>query len=642
MKDWKQVVSNNTLGEQMDIINENSKSSAFLDEMTSKIMSNGYIYTGKETVGGLLALPLTNIKLPGVVPSELKFDNFKLFFRNTSHIIELDQFPVDLKLYNTGIPQFLYFREDFSYRVSDYMYGQTDEVLLARFIINEDRTWNQFYVIPQRASSPLYHSGDEFYELDGLYVKSPGGLELSTTEGTVKRSGIDFSDLTSPDVYNSYRLENVRVPIRYVNTFNKVDYSIQPQYNIITNKMMNYDKNIKLKVKAEELIRGIINTYYGLTQFSEDKADELHTAITLHAELEDKVAICNVFVEKYELIYNQVNALLELLGDTTLSSVDTSDLSNNISLVTKFIDSKLKGAAIAIQVTEAQVLAMRQAPSYVVDNDRTICDNPLEFILQDVLDDLSEIVYPAGSLEPVPDGKFTIQRILWDVYEDCFIIQYGNKIYNSFNEAAASSGLMDFPAPFGKTIYIPMAILVLKSGITSINDDNDTLIITRRWVYVDESYDQYSDIIARAKADEALRQIQDIIGGVTPVGKADSLKYTDAKGNVKYESGDFYLNYENLRNKLNNINDLTHSVYSKYDVLSAYQGYLLDQKKVEKTKSGDSWIAGNLYHGTSPDTSNIYIYSTGGSIIDARTMSKSDADSQWNNIPRNTIVFCWS
>lgn len=642
MKDWKQVVSNNTLGEQMDIINENSKSSAFLDEMTSKIMSNGYIYTGKETVGGLLALPLTNIKLPEVVPSELKFDNFKLFFRNTSHIIELDQFPVDLKLYNTGIPQFLYFREDFSYRVSDYMYGQTDEVLLARFIINEDRTWNQFYVIPQRASSPLYHSGDEFYELDGLYVKSPGGLELSTTEGTVKRSGIDFSDLTSPDVYNSYRLENVRVPIRYVNTFNKVDYSIQPQYNIITNKMMNYNKNIKLKVKAEELIRGIINTYYGLTQFSEDKADELHTAITLHAGLEDKVAICNVFVEKYELIYNQVNALLELLGDTTLSSVDTSDLSNNISLVTKFIDSKLKGAAIAIQVTEAQVLAMRQAPSYVVDNDRTICDNPLEFILQDILDDLSEIVYPAGSLEPVPDGKFTIQRILWDVYEDCFIIQYGNKIYNSFNEAAASSGLMDFPAPFGKTIYIPMAILVLKSGIASINDDNDTLIITRRWVYVDESYDQYSDIVARAKADEALRQIQNIVGGVTPVGKANSLKYTDAKGNIKYESGDFYLNYENLRNKLNNINDLTHSVYSKYDVLSAYQGYLLDQKKVEKTKSGDSWIAGNLYHGTSPDTSNIYVYSTGGSIVDARAMSKSDADSQWNNIPRKTIVFCWS
>lgn len=642
MKDWKQVVSNNTLGEQMDIINENSKSSAFLDEMTSKIMSNGYIYTGKETVGGLLALPLTNIELPGVVPSELKFDNFKLFFRNTSHIIELDQFPVDLKLYNTGIPQFLYFREDFSYRVSDYMYGQTDEVLLARFIINEDRTWNQFYVIPQRASSPLYHSGDEFYELDGLYVKSPGGLELSTTEGTVKRSGIDFSDLASPDVYNSYRLENVRVPIRYVNAFNKVDYSVQPQYNIITNKMMNYNKNIKLKVKAEELIRGIINTYYGLTQFSEDKADELHTAITLHAELEDKVAICNVFVEKYELIYNQVNALLEILGDTTLSSVDTSDLSNNISLVTEFINSKLKGAAIAVQVTEAQVLAMRQASSYVVDNDRTICDNPLEFILQDILDDLSEIVYPAGSIENVPDGKFTIQRILWDVYEDCFIIQYGNKIYDSFNDAAASSGLMDFPAPFGKTIYIPMAILILKSGITSINDDNDTLIITRRWVYVDESYDQYSDIVARAKADEALRQIQDIIGGVTPVGKADSLKYTDDKGNVKYEDGDFYLNYENLRNKLNNINDLTHSVYSKYDVLSAYQGYLLDQKKVEKTKSGDSWIAGNLYHGTSPDTSNIYIYSTGGSIIDARTMSKSDADSNWDSIPRNTIVFCWS
>ena len=40
MRDWKQVEETNTLGEQMDVINENSKSSEFLDEIIDDIISN--------------------------------------------------------------------------------------------------------------------------------------------------------------------------------------------------------------------------------------------------------------------------------------------------------------------------------------------------------------------------------------------------------------------------------------------------------------------------------------------------------------------------------------------------------------------------------------------------------------------------
>ena len=45
MRDWKQVEETNTLGEQMDVINENSKSSKFLDEIIDDIISNRiYLY----------------------------------------------------------------------------------------------------------------------------------------------------------------------------------------------------------------------------------------------------------------------------------------------------------------------------------------------------------------------------------------------------------------------------------------------------------------------------------------------------------------------------------------------------------------------------------------------------------------------
>lgn len=673
MRDWKQVSDNNTLGEQKDMINENAKSSAFLDKTTGNIMANGCIFTGRETVGGKFVLPLTNVDLTGVVPSEVSFDNFKLFFRNTGNIVELDQFPVDLmNNYNTGKPYFLFFRENLSYRVSEYMYGQSDEVLLARFVINTDNTWNQFYVLPQRATTPMYHAGEEFYELDGLYVKSPGGLQLSTTEGTVKRSGIDFTDLSSPDVYHSYRLETQEVPIRYVNTRNEVDYTEEPGYEVITNKIMHYNQNIKLKIQTEELIRGIRDLYYGIVDFANDKADELHNAIVLKASLEDRQSIVKVFTDEIDHIYSQVNTLKELLGDSTLSSVNTTTLGTNIVDLNSFLNTKLKGSAIATEVTDAQTVFMRQVPAYIIDADLNFYTNPLDYILQDIQDDLNKIVYPAGSLETVPKGKFSIQRILWDVYEDCFIMQYGNKIYDDFTEAANDSGLMDFPAPFGKTIYIPMAILIVKSGITDLNNDLDSIIITRRWVYVDQSYDLYSDIVARAKADLALSQIQNIIGGKTPVGKANSLKCTDNSGNVIYKDGDYYLNYTNLRNKLINVNNLTSKNYSAYEVLSAYQGYLLEQNKLARNGSQsmtgtlsaqsinpkttntyglgtkdlvwntayikNEYITGELYRGTG--TSTRYIYSGGtSSVYDVRAMAKSSYNSA--NMPNGSLVFCW-
>ena len=45
MRDWKQVEETNTLGEQMDVINENSKSSEFLDNIVDDVISNRiYLY----------------------------------------------------------------------------------------------------------------------------------------------------------------------------------------------------------------------------------------------------------------------------------------------------------------------------------------------------------------------------------------------------------------------------------------------------------------------------------------------------------------------------------------------------------------------------------------------------------------------
>lgn len=672
MRDWQELKYTNTFKDLVDKFNLNRDSSEFLDKMTGTILSNGVLFSGRETIDGMLLRPLKSVELSGVVQSNTIFDNFILYFRDTNNLKELNKFPVDLLSYADGKPHFLYIKEDLSYRISDYMFGAADEILLVRFVINTDSTWNQIYIMAQRAGTPMYNAAGEFYDIDGIYIKSPEGLELSHTSGTVKRSGIDFTDKVSPDISQFYNLASEKVPLRYVNTANEIDYTEEKTYEVQTNKYMIYNMNKSLKIKAEEYISNIQNLYYMIDTRSKTASNELHESIVVGGELSDLTQIVKAFTDSIDTIYTEVDKLYNLLGDSVLSSVRRAALKDNKDLEVAYMNQYLKGNAIST-ITETQVTAIKNFPAFIYNIDSTICNKPLADALQEVQDGLNEIVFDVGEIKPVPTGKFTIQRILWDIYEQTLICQYGNKIYDNLNEAIEGTGLLDYPAPFGKTIYIPLAIMIIKSGITSINDDVETVIIDRRWIEVDQEQSGYADYVARAKADKALNQIINIMNGTTIVprsSKADSLKAT-INGQTEYKDGDYFLNYDNLNNKIIVVNNLNSSSYNSKEALSAYQGKVLNDAKLSLsggTMTGDinsmniipkantaynlgtsnlMWnygyfkdvlISNDIYH------SNInqkYIYSNGNSVREIRAMSKDTADGIWNSLPTNTLVFCW-
>lgn len=665
MRNWKSLISTNTFQELINKFNDNSESSKFIDDMVGTILCNGILFNGNETIDGKIIRPLTKVDLSGTVNSNTVLDNFVLYFRDTNKLVNLDQFPVDLLSYADGKPHFLYIQQNLDYRISDYMFGRADEILIGRFVINENNTWNQFYIMAQRAGTPMYNAADEFYTIDGLFVKSPKGLELSQTSGTVKRSGIDFTDKVSPDISQFYSLASERVPIRYVNVYNEVDYTKDPTYDLEPNKYMVYNMNKNLKIDAEEQIAKIQNLYYMIDTHSVEVANELHQAIIAGGDLSDLTQIVEMYTDYIDVIYNQVDVLYDILGNDTLSSVRRAGLLENKNAKISYMNAYLVGSAISTEITEVQVKAIKDFSNYILPNDLTICNIPLADMLQEVQNDLNKITFDVGQILPVPSGKFTIQRILWDVYENTLICQYGNKIYDTFNDAIQGTGLLDFPAPFGKTIYIPLSITVIKSGITDINSDPETIIIDRRWIEVDQENSGYADYIARAKADKALNQIANILNGNTPVPKADSLKHTDSDGNTVYDDGDYFLNYDNLRNSIITVNNLNSQSYNKKEALSAYQGYILDQNKVSKSgdtmtgtlnsadifpktdklynlgSASNNWesiFADNIYKN---DLANNYIYCTGGSVLDIRAMSKTTADTIWASLPNKTLVFCW-
>jgi len=504
MRTWEYVEYTNTFRELVDKINKNTDSSNFIDNITGTILCNGVMFEGNETVDGQKIYPLENVTLSGIVNSNTIFDNFKLYFRDNNIIVELDQFPIDLLSYLDNKIHFLFIKPDLSYRVSDYMFGGADELLLARFVINTDGTWNQLYIMAPRAGTPEYDAAEEFYNVNGLFVKSPGGLELSQTSGSVKRSGIEFTDKLSPDYKKFYNLSSERVPLRYVNIYNEIDYTQPITYNVITDKYMTYNMNKKLKIEAEQKIQDIQNMYYGIQKICNNVSNELNTAILSGGDLSDLTLIVKSFTNYIDGIYTQVDNLYNMLGDITLSSVRRADLLTNKNDINDFMDTYLKGSAIETAITNIQVLAIINIASYIKHISIEVYDLPLEDVLQEIQDDLNEISYDTGALYDVPEGKFTLQRILWDIYDNCLIMQYGDTVYDSFEDAAEGTSLLPYPAPWGKTIYIPLAILLVKSGISSINDDDETIIIDRRNIYVDQESSDFIDYVARARASKAI------------------------------------------------------------------------------------------------------------------------------------------
>lgn len=534
MRTWEYIDYTNTMKELVDKINKNSDSSKLIDEITGNILSNGVIYQGNETVDGSAVLPLKKVEVSGIVNSDTIFDNFRLYYRDTNCIIDLNKFPIDLLSYKDNKIHFLYIRQDLSYRISDYMFGGADEILLARFAINSDGTWQQLYLMSPRAGAPEYDAADEFYTVDGLFVRSPGGLELSQTSGSVKRSGIEFSDKISPDIKKFYNLASERVPIRYVNTYNEIDYTSDVTYNIITNKYMVYNMNKKLRYEAEEKIQDIQNLYYGIKNYSSNIANELHIALVEKADLESLTKIVKTYTNYIENIYTQVNNLYVMLGSETLSSVRRADLQTNTNLVNNYLDNYLRGSAIENLITNTQVLAINNMVAYIKHVDTSICDLPLEDVLQNILDDLAGISFDVGSIKSVAKGKFTIQRVLWDIYDNSLILQYGDTVYDDFESAVEGSSWLQYPAPWGKTIYIPLAIIILKSGITSINDDDETIIIDRRNIYVDQECSDYADYIARARASKALALYVPNLHIPVTISKSGWVKSTQYSGYYEY------------------------------------------------------------------------------------------------------------
>lgn len=321
-RDFIAIDVSNTIGDWVDAFNNNALASTDHTWYLGEMLYNGLLYTGRETIGGVTAVPFVNLSIASVPISELVLDNLYLYFRDINKVLLVDHATFDLTNYANSQPMFFYINSQLGFRVSQEFNQAANEIMLFRFLIDENtKKFVQCYLTSQRFGSNVYDSAKEFYAVQGcqpLPVGNSYPLSIKLDNGTIKRSGIEIDNHQIPDIHE---IVDNAIPfnLRYIEDDNTVDY---------------------------------INT----------------------------------------------------------------------------------------------------AATYDVDPDHYL-------------------IYTTGNKLEVPDGKFTAQRILYDIYENCLIMQYGDRVYNTMQEALSSIDNVSYPFPYNALVYIPLGIMFIKQGVTSITND---------------------------------------------------------------------------------------------------------------------------------------------------------------------------
>lgn len=332
MRAFQRVDALNTVAEWVDAFNNNALAANDHTWYLGEMLYNGLLYTGLETIGNRLIHSLTNLNVSSISPRVLEFDNMYLYFRNINKILLVDQVTFDLLSKPELIrnhPMFFYIDSELGFRVSQEFRQNDNEIMLFRFIINDQDKFTQLYVTSQRFGSNVYDTADEFYLVQGCEPKPARTdiegetMSVSLGNGSIKRSGIKFDYHNMPDVLRL--LDNTTpYPIRYIDPDNTIDYR-----------------------------------------------------------------------------------------KSTVTEVDVTRLLN----------------------------------------------------------------YETRTLSQATPGKVTAQRILFDVYTGCLIMQYGNREFDTIQQAMSQVENLGYPFPYNQLMYIPLGILFAKSNADNLKDTEQALFV---------------------------------------------------------------------------------------------------------------------------------------------------------------------
>lgn len=85
--------------------------------------------------------------------------------------------------------------------------------------------------------------------------------------------------------------------------------------------------------------------------------------------------------------------------------------------------------------------------------------------------------YTTNKFTTVPAGKVTAQRVLFDVYQGCLILQYGDSCFDTLQQAMTQIDNLVYPFPYNNLVYIPLGIMFVKSNADDLTDKEQCILV---------------------------------------------------------------------------------------------------------------------------------------------------------------------
>lgn len=311
--------------------------------------------------------------------------------------------------------------------------GQWVDAFNDNALASSDHTW----YLGEMLYNGLLYTGLE--TVGGQSVKALTNLNLSS---------VSPANLTFDNMYIYFRDVNKILLVEGI-TFDLSDYNTGEPMFMYINSSYGYRVSQKFDQKNDELaiLRFIISTTGVFTQ-------------------------CYVVPQRFGS--NVYNVVQEFYG---VEGCIPKPIGNNLSVTLSKGTIKRSGIKFDDRLSPDVLEVVERTSAY--DIRYITADNKINYASQKQKTFISDkyLNYTLGTLSDVPTGKYSVQRILYDVYDDCLVVQYGNAVYDDLDTALSSTMSLAYPVPYDEKLYIPLAILVIESGITDFSDTDKFLIL---------------------------------------------------------------------------------------------------------------------------------------------------------------------
>lgn len=253
LNDYGTLILTNTMADLVQLFNNNANNSALIDNLISYTVDTGVFRTGREKVNEMSVGPHSNLQFPIGTIGSIRFTGFIFYFKSLHKIVD-DTLTIDLSGYKDSKLHLLYLKPDRTFEVLDTKYTGTDDYLLvARFVFTSSGV-NQFFIVTRNAgTNPFDRLGVKYEVIKGLVPRSKENLTITSSDGTIKYSGINLCSETNTDILNE-EFDNMTFSFRYATVHNQVDWTESASVNIDTNHIADYEHETLTDVTAGKYI----------------------------------------------------------------------------------------------------------------------------------------------------------------------------------------------------------------------------------------------------------------------------------------------------------------------------------------------------------------------------------------------------